>query len=147
MNYFGLDISSVTIDPHDPNGKTVYVTVEGMENPFQEIQVVYRSTNGGSNWTDITANLPIAPANSLAVDPQNANTVYVATDTGVYFTTQVASCTQALSNCWSAFGAGLPGAPVVALSASPDGASSQVLVAATYGRGIWQTPLWRRERR
>jgi hypothetical protein len=142
LNYYGLDISSVTIDPHDPTGKTIYVTVEGMENPFQEIQVVYRSTNGGSSWTDITANLPAAPANSLAVDPQNAGTVYVATDTGVYFTTQVASCAQAMSNCWSAFGAGLPGAPVVALSASSDGASSQVLAAATYGRGIWQTPLW-----
>ena len=38
--------------------------------------------------------------------------------------------------------AGLPGAPVVALSAAPVTASAQVLVAATYGRGIWQTPLW-----
>jgi hypothetical protein len=113
-----------------------------MENPQQEIQVVYRSTNGGATWSDISANLRIAPANSLAIDPQNANTVYVATDEGVYFTTGVANCTQILSNCWSAFGTGLPGAPVVALSASPDGASSPVLVAATYGRGIWQTPLW-----
>ena len=142
LNYYGFDISSVTIDPHDATGNTVYVTVEGMENPLQEIQTVYRSTNGGANWTDITTNLPIAPANSLAIDPQNANTVYVATDAGVYFTTEVASCTQILSNCWSAFGAGLPDAPVVALSAAPAGASSQVLVAATYGRGIWQTPLW-----
>ncbi len=135
LNYYGLDISSVTIDAHDPTGNTVYVTVEGMENPQQEIQVVYRSTNGGATWSDITANLPTAPANSLAIDPQNANTVYVATDAGVYFTTEVANCTQILSNCWSAFGSGLPGAPVVALSAAPDGASPQVLVAATYGRG------------
>ncbi len=94
LNYYGLDISSVTIDPHDPTGNTVYVTVAGMESPEQEIQVVYRSTNGGATWTDITANLPAAPANSLAVDPQNANTVYVATDVGVYFTTEVANCAQ-----------------------------------------------------
>ncbi len=142
LNYYDLDISSVTIDAHDPTGNTVYVTVAGMENPQQEIQVVYRSINGGSTWTDITANLPPAPANSLVVDPQNANTVYVATDLGVYFTTEVANCTQILSNCWSAFGAGLPPAPAVALSAAPSGASAPVLVAATYGRGIWQTPLW-----
>jgi hypothetical protein len=140
LNYYDLDVSSVTIDPHAPN--TVYVTVEGMENPQQEIQVVYRSTNGGATWTDITANLPSAPANSLAVDPQNANTVYVATDQGVYFTTEVANCTQILSNCWSAFGAGLPAAPAVGLSAASAGASTPVLVAATYGRGIWQTALW-----
>jgi len=142
LNFYGLDISSVTIDTHDSTGNTVYVTVEGMENPQQEVQVVYRSTNGGATWSDITANLPAAPASSLAVDPQNANAVYVATDRGVYFTTQVANCAQTLSNCWSAFGSGLPEAPVVALRAAPVSASSPVLVAATYGRGIWQTPLW-----
>ena len=31
LNYYDLDISSVTIDSHDPTGNTVYVTVEGME--------------------------------------------------------------------------------------------------------------------
>ncbi len=142
LNYYGFDISSIYIDPHDPTGNTVYVTVEGMENPTQEVQVVYRTTDGGAHWTVLTANLPAAPANSVVVDPQNANTVYVATDMGVYFTTQVANCAQSLSNCWAAFGSGLPAAPAVALSASPAGASAQVLVAGTYGRGIWQTPLW-----
>ncbi len=142
LNYYGLDISSVTVDTHDPTGNTVYVTVAGIESLGQEIQVVYRSTNGGASWTDITANLPAAPVNSLAVDPQNSNTVYVATDDGVYSTTEVQSCAQSLSNCWSVFGSGLPDAPVVALSAAPVTASAPVLVAATYGRGIWQTALW-----
>ncbi len=118
LNAFNFDISSVTIDTHDPTGNTVYVTVAGTESPTEEVQVVYRSTNGGATWSAITANLPAAPANSLAIDPQNANTVYVATDQGVYFTTQVANCAQSLSNCWSAFGSGLPGAPAVALSAA-----------------------------
>ncbi len=54
LNYYGLDISSVTIDTHDPTGNTVYVTVAGIESVGQEIQVVYRSTNGGASWTDIT---------------------------------------------------------------------------------------------
>jgi hypothetical protein len=66
----------------------------------------------------------------------------VATDQGVYFTTQAANCAVSLSNCWSVFGSGLPAAPAVALSAAPATASAQVLVAATYGRGLWQTPLW-----
>ena len=142
LNDFGFDISSITIDPHDPTGNTVYVTVEGMETQKQDVQVVYRSTSAGATWTDVTANLPAAPASSLAVDPQNANVVYIATDRGVFFTTAVASCAQQLSNCWSVFSTGLPGAPAVALSATPTGVSPPVLVAATYGRGIWQTPLW-----
>ena len=94
------------------------------------------------NWTVMTANLPAVPVSSIAVDPENANVVYAATDAGVYFTTQINSCPQAPANCWSVFGSGLPGAPAVALSASPASSAAQVLVAATYGRGIWQTPLW-----
>lgn len=142
LNYYNFDVSSVTIDTHDSTGNTVYATVEGMESPFENVQVVYRSTNGGATWTDITANLPIAPANSLAIDPQNANTVYIATDQGVYITTEAANCARSPSNCWSVFGSGLPGAPVIALSATPASSSAQLLLAATYGRGIWQIPLW-----
>ncbi len=142
LNSESFDISSIYIDPHDATGNTVYVTVEGMANRIANPQTVYRSTDGGAHWSAITSNLPVAPANSVTVDPQNANTVYVATDAGVYFTTEVANCAQPSSNCWSAFGTGLPPAPVVALSAAPPSASQQVLVAATYGRGIWQTPLW-----
>jgi hypothetical protein len=142
LNYYGLAISSVTIDSHDATGNTVYVTVEGMPTAAEQVSLVYRSTNGGTTWTDVTANLPAAPANSLVVDPQNANTVYVATDAGVFLTTQIASCGGAESNCWSAFGSGLPDAPAVALSASAVLAPQQVLVAGTYGRGIWMTPLW-----
>jgi len=142
LNSNNFDISSVVVDAHDPIGNTVYATVAGMENPDQRINVVYRSTNGGATWNGISANLPNVLANSLTVDPQDANTVYVATDQGVYFTTEVQNCAQSISSCWSVFGSGLPGAPVVALSATPSASSTPALVAATYGRGIWQTPLW-----
>jgi hypothetical protein len=142
LNKFDMDISSIFIDPHDATGNTAYVTVEGAENSSAAIQVAYRTTDGGAHWTDLNANLPETPASSIVVDPQDANTVYLATDEGVYFTTQVANCAQAQSNCWSMFGTGLPAAPVVALSTSPAGISSPMLVAATYGRGIWQSPLW-----
>ena len=141
MNKFGMDVSSISIDPHDATGNTAYVTIEGATSSQETVKTVYRTTDGGAHWTDLTTNLPQTPASSILVDPQNANTVYVATDEGVYFTTQVSNCTVPQNNCWSVYGAGLPAAPVVALSASPASASSPVLVAATYGRGIWQIPL------
>jgi len=104
---------------------------------------VYRSTNGGASWTNISYNLPGAPANGVVVDPNDANTLYVAMDTGVYVTTQVATCTA--SSCWSAYGTGLPNAPVVGLAAAAgmatgDGRNGELRVA-TYGRGIWEIPL------
>lgn len=142
MNAYGLDISSITIDSHDPSGNTVYVTVSGFASPTQEVDVLYRTTDGGAHWAYLTSNLPPSPANSVVVDPQDACTVYVATDAGVYSTRSVTSCAHAGSTCWSAFGSGLPLAPVVSLSASTTAATAQMLTAATYGRGIWQIPEW-----
>jgi hypothetical protein len=139
MNAFGFDISSIYIDPHDPSGNTVYVTVEGAPSLSVEVRVLYGSTDGGAHWTSLISNLPWAPASSVIVDPQNAGTIYIATDVGVFFTTQIGNCTGSQSSCWSQFGSGLPEAPVVGLSAA---ASTQALVAATYGRGVWQSPLW-----
>jgi hypothetical protein len=142
MNYYGFDISSIFIDPHDTTGQTVYATVAGIPSLGKKVQTVYSATDGGTQWTSMMANLPAAPANSLVVDPQSASTVYVATDEGVYATQQIASCSSSPFECWSAYGSGLPDAPVVALSAPPITASVQDLVAATYGRGIWINPLW-----
>ena len=141
MNYFGFDISSLFIDPHDSTGNTIYATVEGIPNPRQNVCVVYRSVDGGVHWSNIRSNLTSSAANSLVVDPQDTNTVYLATDAGVYFTRNVASCGNSSSTCWSQFGSGLPAAPVVALSAAPATTTPNVLAAATYGRGVWQIPL------
>jgi hypothetical protein len=141
VNYFGFDISGLFIDPHDPTGNTVYATVEGIPNPQQNVCVVYRSVDGGAHWSNIRSNLASSAANSLVVDPQVANTAYLATDAGVYFTRNVGSCGNLSSTCWSQFGTGLPAAPVVALSAAPATTTPNVLAAATYGRGVWQIPL------
>jgi hypothetical protein len=141
FNLYGFDISSIFVDSHDPTGNTVYVTVAGMPAPKQNVRVAYRSTDGGEHWAVISSNLPWSPSNSVVVDPQDANTVYLATDEGVYSTRQIATCPSVGSNCWTAYGAGLPAAPVVQLSAASTTASPSVLAAATYGRGVWQIPL------
>jgi hypothetical protein len=141
MNLFGLDISSLFIDPHDATGNTIYATVAGVPNLQQNVCVVYGSADGGAHWLNLRSNLVSTPASSLVIDPQDTNTAYLATDVGVYFTRNVASCANALSACWSVFGSGLPASPVTTLSASPAGISPSVLLAGTFGRGVWQTPL------
>jgi hypothetical protein len=138
FNPAGFDVSSIAVDSHDATGATVYATVMGFGVPH-----LYRSTDFGAHWLNVSANLPDAPANAVAIDPNDANTVYVALDTGVYVTQQIATCPTA--NCWSVLGTSLPNAPVVALAAGaglPTGDGRLGLLrAATYGRGIWQTPL------
>ncbi len=138
FNPGGFDVSSIAVDPHDATGATVYATVMGFGVPH-----LYRSTDFGAHWLNVSANLPDAPANAVTVDPNDANTVYVALDTGVYVTQQIATCST--TNCWSVLGTSLPNAPVIALAAGaglPTGDGRLgMLRAATYGRGIWQTPL------
>ncbi len=143
FNPGGFDLSSLAADPHDATGETIYATVMGFANNGINAAHVYRSTDGGGQWTNISSNLPNAPANSVVVDPNDANTLYVALDTGVYVTTQVTTCGTA--NCWSIDGTGLPNAPIVELAVAPemptgDGRVGE-LRAATYGRGLWQIPL------
>jgi hypothetical protein len=143
FNSSGFDLSSLAADPHDATGKTVYATVMGFGANGIDVPHLYRSTDAGAHWSNISSNLPDAPANSVIVDPNDANTLYVAMDTGVYVTTEVTTC--AAANCWSVYGINLPNAPVVELAAAPamatgDGRTGE-LRAATYGRGIWQIPL------
>ena len=143
FNSGGFDLSAVAVDSHDASGKTVYATVMGFVGNGINAEHLYRSIDAGAHWSNISSNLPDAPANSVVVDPNDANTLYVAMDTGVYVTTEVATCTSA--NCWSVYGTGLPNAPIVELAAAPaiatgDGRTGE-LRAATYGRGLWQIPL------
>ncbi|NYF50096.1 choice-of-anchor D domain-containing protein [Tunturiibacter gelidoferens] len=143
FNSGGFDLSSLAADPHDATGNTIYATVMGFAGNGINAAHLYRSTDAGSHWSNISSNLPDAPANSVVVDPNDANTLYVAMDTGVYVTTGVTTC--ATANCWSVYGTNLPNAPVVELAAAPamatgDGRTGE-LRAATYGRGLWQIPL------
>ena len=141
FNPFGYDVSAIAVDPNDASGMTVYATVGGFNSPL-----IYRSTSGATAWTNVSANLPNAPANAVVVDPNNSKVVYVALDTGVYVTTDVTQCAEFNAQCWSVYGTALPNAPVTTLVASvglavPGSSANGVLRAGTYGRGIWQIPL------
>jgi hypothetical protein len=143
FNPGGFDVAGVAADLHDATGKTVYATVMGFSKNGVNAPHLYRSVDGGASWAQIASNLPDAPANAVLVDPNDANTVYVGTDAGVYVTTSVTSC--ATLDCWSVLGVGLPNAPAVALQAGAGIATGDgrfgMLRVGTYGRGIWEIPL------
>ena len=141
FNAYDLDVSSVVIDPHDRSGQTLYVTIAGIPDNRQAIRLIYRSTDGGAHWKDITSLVQFSPANVLVVDPVDAETLYLASDTGVYATQHASTCGDVGVKCWFPYGAGLPESPVTALSASPTTTTPNVLVAGTYGRGVWEIPL------
>ena len=45
---------------------------------------VWTSADGGTSWTDLSASLPQAPIYCVAVHPQNAQWLYLATQSGVF---------------------------------------------------------------
>ncbi|MBI1798485.1 MAG: hypothetical protein HYR73_02235 [Candidatus Eisenbacteria bacterium] len=128
----GLPVRYVTRVATDPaNANVVYVTVSGFEQD-EHAAHVYRSVDQGANWTSISTNLPNAPANDLIVDPADSNTLYLATDVGVY-------ATRNLGGGWFPLGFGMPEVEVV--DDLTLHAPTRTLVAATHGRSQWKLDL------
>ncbi|NOR86876.1 MAG: T9SS type A sorting domain-containing protein, partial [Bacteroidales bacterium] len=75
-------VSRVVPDPLDEN--TAYVTFTGLKWADPESHV-FRTTDAGENWEDISNNLPDAPVNAFAVDPVSNENLFVGTDLGAYY--------------------------------------------------------------
>jgi photosystem II stability/assembly factor-like uncharacterized protein len=117
-------ITRVAIDPYDE--QVVYVTLSGYRYDSYQPHV-FRSTDAGESWTDVSGNLPEAPANDLIIDPALDSTLYLATDFGVFIT-------RDLGEFWSMLGDNLPNVPVVDLDFHQP---TRTLIAATYGRSMY----------
>jgi len=121
-------VSAVAIDPSVASGNTAYLGFNGFSRRFTEgpgagIGHVFKTTDGGATWTDISGNLPDIPVNDIVIS--NGKLV-VGTDLGT-----VVSTTS--GGTWSRLGSNLPFTTVMDLHIGPDGK----VYAATHGRGIW----------
>ncbi len=113
----------------DPNNSDIaYVVYSGFGGSH-----VYKTIDAGASWEDIdNGALPDVPTNTIAVDPQNSEHVYIGNDLGVY-----ASLDGGVN--WALYSEGLPDATIVMhLSISP---SNRKLRVATHGRGVYETEL------
>ncbi|MGW5327972.1 glycosyl hydrolase [Streptomyces sp. NPDC004014] len=119
-------LSGFAVDPK--NAEHVFLTVNGFsrhwtEGPGAGAGHVFESTDGGTTWKDVSANLPDVPADSAVVTPNGG--LALATDLGVVYRAPGQSE-------WRRVGS-LPAVAVLQLKLSPDGGT---LYAATHGRGI-----------
>ncbi len=89
---------------------------------------MFISTNGGNAWTDISGDLPDVSVNAVALDPNDANTIYAGTDGGVYRTSN-------LGTNWLAFDNGIPNVIITDLHVD---VINNLLFAATMGRGMYK---------
>jgi photosystem II stability/assembly factor-like uncharacterized protein len=106
---------------------TAYATFSGFTGFGDNLGHVFKTTNGGSAWRDISGDLPNTPVNFLVIDPDAPSTLFVATDVGVFYSTTGGTSWTSLVN-------GLPHIAVLGLTLHhPSG----TLRASTHGRGAW----------
>jgi photosystem II stability/assembly factor-like uncharacterized protein len=113
----GVIVNALAIDPKSP--MTVYAGAGG---------AVYKSSNGGANWSILYAALTkIKEVHSLAIDPQSPTTVYVGSDLGVYKSSNG-------GDSWSALDTGLTNIVVGALAIDPQ--TPTTVYAGTWGGSV-----------
>ncbi|MDC3032218.1 T9SS type A sorting domain-containing protein [Bacteroidota bacterium] len=120
------NISDVTVSDNDPN--KLWVTMS----EYSSSNKVFESSNGGATWTNITgANLPNLPVNCIVYQANANEDLYIGTDIGVYHKDNTMSD-------WTAYKNGLPNVVVNELEIHYP---TNRIRAATFGRGVWDSPL------
>jgi len=111
----------------DPTiGGVVYAT---RNSAFAGNDHVKRSTDWGVTWSDATGDLPDVPTNAIAISPFAPEHLYVATDLGVYLTTNGGVN-------WNEWNDGMPVAYASDIHYRPQ---DRTLRVATIGRGAWKS--------
>lgn len=118
----------VQVDPE--NADIVYIAFQSTGNG----QRIYKSVNGGASWTNLTTS---------ALDGQNAKSIAVigGTDGGIYYATdyRIYYRNNSMSD-WENFADGLP-VKINTNIIRPLYRDSKIRLAS-YGRGIWESPLF-----
>ncbi len=124
-------ITYIHVDDNDP--ERVWVTMGGFSGSH-----VYETKDGGENWQDISTGLPNLPAYTIVKDTlfRGKDILYVGMDRGVYV--------KVNEEPWVPFSDGLPNVVVTELEIYYDSVepANNKLRAATYGRGLWETPTY-----
>jgi hypothetical protein len=118
-------ITGIAIKDNDPS--TVYISQGG----YLAGNKVFKSTDGGNTFTNISAGIPNIVVSDIVYQGNSAGHLYIATDFGVYYKTDSMAT-------WAKYGNGMPNVVVNQLSIQY---SAGKLRAATYGRGVYETDL------
>ncbi|MGC1105956.1 MAG: IPT/TIG domain-containing protein [Candidatus Acidiferrales bacterium] len=141
-NMPGRVVTQVVASPANPS--VAFAAFSGFSGFSDEVGHLFETTDGGAQWTDISCHtsncgspgandLPNTPVNDVVVDPTDLtnNTLYVATDVGVFVTTNGGTS-------WSELATGLPHVECTSLKLNN---TARVLRVGTHGRGDWDLQL------
>jgi len=122
----GLNINDIAISGKNP--EQAWVVFSG----FNSENKVYMTMNAGQTWENVTMNLPNMPVNCAVYENESDDGIYVGTDIGIYYTNNEL-------DEWVDFSDGLPSVMVFEMEINY---KESKIKAATYGRGLWESPLY-----
>ncbi len=97
---------------------------------FAGTRFVYKTADGGGNWTILDNGITSSFVQALVIDPNNPATLYAGTGGGVFKTTNG-------GGIWNSVNNGLGSIVIYALVIDPHNPST--LYAGTFGRGVFKT--------
>ncbi|MBI5214127.1 MAG: T9SS type A sorting domain-containing protein [Ignavibacteriae bacterium] len=115
------------VSPSMTNSSRAYALVTGVG----DNQKIYRTTDRGSNWTNITGDLPDVAVNDLVENPNNSNILYLGTQTGAY------KSVNGGTN-WYRWSSGMPEALWLIDMEYAFSGSGDYLIAGTFGRSTFE---------
>lgn len=82
---YEVPVISLAMDPE--NHLTIYAARGARNDVSSWTPILYKSTDGGNNWTNITGTLPTSSTNirNIIVDPSNSNNIYVSDDSSGFY--------------------------------------------------------------
>ncbi|MFN8258112.1 MAG: T9SS type A sorting domain-containing protein [Bacteroidales bacterium] len=123
-------ISYIAVKSDDPF--TLWVSFSGFNN-----KKIFESNDAGETWIDISSGLPDVPIYSIVHNKllTNSTDLYAGTYIGVFY--------KHASDDWIFYNSGLPNVIATELEIYYDSinVSNSRIRAATYGRGLWESPL------
>ncbi|MDH7446731.1 T9SS type A sorting domain-containing protein [Aquimarina sp. 2201CG14-23] len=118
----GGSVTSIAVNSSVP--EEVYICY----GRYNDGNKVFKSTDSGSSWTNISGTLPNLPANKILYLTGGNGDLFLGTDVGVFHRNNG-------TTDWQVIGRGLPNVIVNDLEVHY---GTEKLRAATYGRGIWE---------
>lgn len=123
-------IQDIAFDPKNDN--TFFVVYATYQNDGNKI---FKTTDGGNNWTNISYNIDDIPVHTIVVDQTDNQHIYIGTEIGVF--------TMPLNGTlWSSYSTNLPKVCVEELEINH---GANTIKAATWGRGLWENNLKNRQ--
>lgn len=118
-------VTSIAV--HPTSADVAFVAYSGFDDPNSGFGHVFKTSNRGVSWTDVTSNLPDIPVNQITIDPVSPQMIYLATDIGPYASTNG-------GQTWRRYAGAFPNVATFEIAVQ----QPNLLFAATHGRGMFQ---------